>query len=117
MKTLSKKKKIIILSVMIALLLVTGYVNVALNSSLSNSTQTSANNVTANFYTTYRDKREATRTQEIQFYDSIIASTSASEDSKKEAEKNKAGRSKADGFWPDCWPCRKYIKYAPHRIR
>ncbi len=89
MKTLSKKKKIIILSVMIALLLVTGYVNVALNSSLSNSTQTSANNVTANFYTTYRDKREATRTQEIQFYDSIIASTSASEDSKKEAEKNK----------------------------
>jgi len=73
MKTFSKKKKIIILSIMIALLLVTGYVNVALNSSLSsNSTQTSAGSTTTNFYTTYRNERESTRTQEIQFYDSII---------------------------------------------
>ncbi len=90
MKSLSKKKKIIILSVMIALLLVTGYVNVALNSSLSsNSTQTSASSTTANFYTTYRNERESTRTQEIQFYDSIIASATSSEDAKQEAEDNK----------------------------
>ena len=90
MKTLSKKKKIIILSVMIALLLVTGYVNVALNSSLSSSaTETSATTTTANFYTNYRTEREATRTQEIQFYDSIIASATSSEDAKAEAETNK----------------------------
>ncbi len=90
MKTLSKKKKIIILSVMIALLLVTGYVNVALNSTLSGNNSTNVStNVSANFYTTYRNKREATRTQEIQFYDSIIASTTASAESKKEAEQNK----------------------------
>ena len=90
MKTLSKKKKIIILSAMVALLLVTGYVNVALNSSLSSSaTQTSASTTTANFYTTYRNEREATRTQEIQFYDSIIASTSSSDSAKEEAEANK----------------------------
>lgn len=91
MKTLSKKKKIIILSVMIALLLVTGYVNVALNSSLSSgaSKETNANTTTANFYVTYRTEREATRTQEIQFYDSIIASASSSEESKVEAEENK----------------------------
>ena len=90
MKTMSKKKKIVILSVMIALLLVTGYVNVALNSSLSSSSQqTNASTVTANFYSNYRTEREATRTQEIQFYDSIIASASSSESAKQEAEANK----------------------------
>ena len=45
MKNLSKKKKIIILSVMIALLLVTGYVNVALNSSLSSINMINDNNL------------------------------------------------------------------------
>ena len=90
MKTFSKKKKIIILSVMVALLLVTGYVNVALNSSLSSSTtQTNSTAVNANFYTTYRNERESTRTQEIQFYDSIIASATSSENAKQEAELNK----------------------------
>ena len=90
MKTLSKKKKIIILSVMIALLLGTGYVNVALNSSLSSSITTSTSSTTsANFYTTYRNEREATRTQEIQFYDSIIASATSSDSAKQEAEQNK----------------------------
>ena len=89
MKTLSKKKKIIILSAMVALLLVTGYVNVALNSSLSSSVPTSSTTTSANFYTTYRNEREATRTQEIQFYDSIIASASSTEEAKDEAEANK----------------------------
>jgi stage III sporulation protein AH len=90
MKTLSKKKKIIILSAMVALLLVTGYVNVALNSSLSSkATQTNATTVTANFYANYRNERESTRTQEIQFYDSIIASATSSESAKEEAEANK----------------------------
>lgn len=89
MKTLSKKKKIIILTVMIALLLVTGYVNVALNSSLSSGVSQETSGSTANFYTTYRNEREATRTQEIQFYDSIIASASSTEEAKEEASKNK----------------------------
>ena len=90
MKTLSKKKKIIILSAMVALLLVTGYVNVALNSSLSSTVQqTSSTTTSANFYTNYRNEREATRTQEIQFYDSIIASSTSSDSAKEEAEENK----------------------------
>lgn len=88
-KTLSKKKKIIILSVMIALLLVTGYVNVALNSSLSTKTSQQTSTTSANFYVTYRTEREATRAQEIQFYDSILTSASSSESAKKEAEVNK----------------------------
>ena len=72
------------------MLLVTGFINVALNSSLSSgATETNASTVTANFYTTYRNEREATRTQEIQFYDSIIASASSSAGAKEEAEANK----------------------------
>ncbi len=88
-KPLSKKKKIIILSVMIALLLITGYVNVALNSSIASEISTETSGTSANFYTTYRTNREATRTQEIQFYDSILASSSSSEEAKEEAEENK----------------------------
>ena len=89
MKTLSKKKKIVILSVMVALLLVTGYVNVALNSSLSSNIAQTSSATSANFYTTYRNERETTRTQEIQFYDSIIASATSSDEAKDEAELNK----------------------------
>lgn len=88
-KPLSKRKKIIILSVMVALLLVTGYVNVALNSSLSSKTTTTSSTTSANFYATYRTEREATRTQEIQFYDSILTSASSSDSAKMEAEQGK----------------------------
>ena len=90
---MTKKKKIIVLSVMIGLLILTGYINVALNNSLSDTTnpttttQTSA--VTESFYTTYRSERESTRKQEIQFYEAIIASSTSSEDAKEEAEQNK----------------------------
>ena len=89
---MSKKKKIIVLSVMIGLLVVTGYINVALNNSLSTTkttttTQTSA--VTESFYTTYKTERESTRKQELQFYEAIIASATSSDDAKKEAEQNK----------------------------
>ena len=91
MKTLTKKKKVIILSVMIALLLVTGYVNVALNSSLSSSAGTAktVSATTANFYTTFRSEREATRAQEMQFYDAILTSETSSDEAKAEAQTNK----------------------------
>ncbi len=74
---------------MVALLLVTGYVNVALNSSLTKSISKETSATTASFYATYRTEREATRTQEIQFYDSIIASASSTDDAKLEAQANK----------------------------
>lgn len=97
---MSKKKKIIILSVMIALLIVTGYVNVALNNSMSSSTKSSSPSTTTatnasttatseGFYATYKSERENTRQQELQFYEAIIASSTSSTDAKKEAEKNK----------------------------
>ena len=90
---MSKKKKIIVLSVMIGLLVITGYINVALNNSLSTktttTTQTSASATTQSFYTTYKAERESTRQQELQFYEAIIASATSSASAVKEAEQNK----------------------------
>ncbi len=91
MKNLSKKKKIIILSVMVALLLITGFVNVALNNGFNSnvSKETGANVTTYNFYSNYRSTREATRMQEVQFLDSIIKSDEYSEEAKADALKDK----------------------------
>ena len=89
---MTKKKKIIILSVMIGLLVITGYINVALNNSLSSTTTTTttqASTSNQNFYTTYKTERESTRKQELQFYEAIIASSTSSNEAKQEAEKNK----------------------------
>ena len=97
---MSKKKKIIILSVMVALLLITGVVNVVLNNNLSssgskttggtnNSTSTEVSASAQTFYTMYRTERENTRKQELQFYEAIMASTTASDNAKQEAEDNK----------------------------
>jgi len=90
---MTKKKKIIVLSVMIGLLVLTGYINVALNNSLSSTTKTTTTTqtsaVTESFYTTYKTERESTRKQELQFYEAIIASTTSSSEAKQEAEQNK----------------------------
>lgn len=91
---MSKKKKIIVLSVMVALLLVTGVVNVVLNNNLTSTTTSSSNTTevstsSQSFYSMYRTERENTRKQELQFYEAIMASTTATENAKKEAEENK----------------------------
>lgn len=84
---MSKKKKVVILTVMIALLLVTGFVNVALNNNLAVTTANT--NTNESFYSVYRTKRESTRAQEIQFYESILTSVTATTESKQDAEANK----------------------------
>lgn len=91
---MTKKKKIIILSIMVGLLVITGYINVMLNNSLSsNSSKTNTSQPTStiseSFYVTYKTERESTRKQEIQFYEAIITSATSSQDAKQEAEKNK----------------------------
>ena len=84
---LKKKTKIIILTAMVLLLGVTGYLNIALNNKVQ---QTSTNVVTsANYFVTYREDRQATRDQELLYYDAIIANDSSSEEAKKEAEAKK----------------------------
>ncbi|MDD4350724.1 MAG: SpoIIIAH-like family protein [Clostridia bacterium] len=84
---MSKKKKVIILTVMIALLLVTGFINVALNNNLAVTTSNTTSN--ESFYTVYRTKRETTRIQEIQFYESILTSVTATSEAKQDAEASK----------------------------
>lgn len=86
---MSKKKKIIILSVMMFLLVVTGVLNIVLNQNL-NSQQASSTITTGNFFSTYRSDRQNTRDQEILYYDAIISSETTSADAKNLAETKKA---------------------------
>lgn len=81
---LTKKKKIFILVGMVALLVVTGYVNVLLN----NSAQADKKEVVeaGNFFTTYRADRQTTRNQTMLYLEGIIASQSSSAEAKAEAE-------------------------------
>ena len=85
---MSKKKKIVILATMFVLLVVTGYLNIALNNN-SVTTTSGENVVTGNFFTTYRSDRQSTRDQEIAYYDAIIASATSSADAKSAAETKK----------------------------
>lgn len=78
---ISKKKKIFILIAMVALLVVTGYLNIALN---NNVTDTTSSNL--NFYDGFRKERQDTRDSAILLYNSIIASSSSSEQAKANAE-------------------------------
>lgn len=80
---MSKKKKIIILSVMVALLVVTGYLNIALN---NNNVQSVSTTQTADFYATYRSDREASRESAILYYEGIIADETSSQEAKELAE-------------------------------
>lgn len=84
---LSKKSKIIVLSAMLALLVVTGYLNVYLNNRSKPDSAAQAN--TADFFTTYRSDRTATRNQTMLYLDSIIESELSSQEAVAEAEKNK----------------------------
>lgn len=90
---MSKKRKIIVLSVMVALLVVTGVVNVVLNNNLTvksnTATQPVASTTNESFYSMYRNERESTRKQEMQFYDAIMLSNSATNEAKKDAENKK----------------------------
>ena len=84
---MKKRTKIIILVAMVLLLGVTGYLNIALN---NNVVDTSAQTVTnANYFTTYRDDRQATRDQELLYYDAIISSESSSAEAVESAQNKK----------------------------
>ncbi|MBQ3494524.1 MAG: SpoIIIAH-like family protein [Clostridia bacterium] len=84
---LKKRTKIIILVAMVLLLGVTGYLNIALNNNIvETSTQTVT---TSNYFSTYRDDRQATRDQELLYYDAIIASESSSAEAVKAAQDKK----------------------------
>ncbi len=83
----SKKKKIIILSVMVALLVVTGYLNIALNNNVSQTTTTQTSNL--NFYDSYRSDRQSSRDSEILYCEGILADSTSSQEAKDMAEKRR----------------------------
>lgn len=75
---LTKKKKIFILLGMAILLVVTGYLNVALNRSANDNIANQT--ASANFFSTYREDRNYTRNLELEYLDAIITSTSSTSD-------------------------------------
>jgi len=83
---MKKRTKILILSLMIVLLGVTGYLNIALNNSAK---QTSTTTTTTSYFTSYRNDRSSTRDQEILYYDAIIDSDSATTEAKNNAQESK----------------------------
>lgn len=85
---MKKKTKIIIISAMVLLLGITGYLNVMLNNSVSNSTS-DTQITTVGYFQTYRTTRESTRDQEMLYYDAIIASETSTEEAVKNAENSK----------------------------
>lgn len=82
---MKKRTKIIILSLMIVLLGVTGYLNIVLNNNITSTTTTT----TTSMYVSYRNDRETLRDQQILYYDAIIDNESSSEEAVKKAEEAK----------------------------
>ena len=68
---MKKRTKIIILAVMVVLLGVTGYLNVALNNA---SQDVPAQTTTASYFASYREDRESRRDQELLYYQAIAES-------------------------------------------
>ncbi|MBE5749206.1 MAG: hypothetical protein E7344_06245, partial [Clostridiales bacterium] len=67
---MSKRKKVLVLSIMVLVLAVA----VVLNFTLLGEEQTDdASTATASFFTTYRETRQSERNQEILYLDSVIA--------------------------------------------
>ena len=91
MKIKPRTKKIIVLSVMVALLVATGVLNWALNDRLTASDPIDANAVTETFFSAYRSEREAARESEFLYLDAIISSETSSEAAKTAAEEQKLG--------------------------
>lgn len=73
---MKKRTKIIVLSLMVVLLGVTGYLNIVLNRDVK---QTSTTTATTSYFTSYRNDRTSTRDQEILYYDAIIDGEGSSE--------------------------------------
>lgn len=73
---MSKKKKIVLLVAMVAVLAIAAFVNIWLiNNSNTDVTDDGGAVVTGNFFSTYRTDRQNTRNYEIELLDEILATT------------------------------------------
>lgn len=82
---MKKRTKIIILTLMIVLLGVTGYLNIVLNNSITEPTTTT----TTSTFVTYRNDRETSRDRQMLYLDAIINNENSTEEAKKKAEEEK----------------------------
>ena len=82
-----KKKKIIILTGMVALLVLTGVLNIVLNLTADDGAlNVSGTDVYTDFFTSYRDYRTESREQTLTYYEEVLASETSSAEAKAEAE-------------------------------
>ena len=82
----SKKKKVFILLGMVALLVLTGVLNIVLNNTLYADNPVDGDLISGNFYESYRADRTTSREQSFLYYDSIIQSDTSSAEAKAAAE-------------------------------
>lgn len=87
----SNAKKVIILCSMVALLVLTGILNFALNSdwfskSPADGDQLTGGDAVETFFSTYRTSRETARAEEMSYLEAIIASETSTEEAKATAE-------------------------------
>ncbi len=85
---LGKKSKFFVLAGMIALLVVTGYLNVYINN-IAQRTENVSTVTVSNFFETYRTDRVAMREQTVTYLDSVINSELSSAETIAEAQQNK----------------------------
>ena len=86
---LKKKTKIIILSAMVLLLGITGYLNITLNNQTISTGANQTTTSTYNYFDSYRSDRSATRDQEILYYTAIMQDESSSAEDKTKAQEKK----------------------------
>ena len=86
---LKKKTKIIILSVMVLLLGVTGYLNITLNNQVVSTSSNVTTSSSYNYFESYRTDRATSRDQQIMYYDAILEDATSSESEKTEAQSKK----------------------------
>lgn len=86
---LKKKTKIIILSVMVLLLGVTGYLNITLNNKVVSTSSNVTSSSAYNYFESYRTDRATSRDQQILYYDAILDDQTSSESEKAEAQNKK----------------------------
>ena len=92
MKMKTKTKKIIVLSVMVALLVTTGVLNFVLSDKLNKTSTDVAgqqDTVTQTFFAAARSDRDATRESEFLYLDAIMNSEESSEKAKTTAQEQK----------------------------
>lgn len=84
---LGKKKKIFILTGMVALLVLTGVLNIVLNTTADVGTKdVNSDVIYTDFFTAYKADRTTSREQSMLYYDEIIKSDQYSAETKAEAQ-------------------------------